>query len=157
MNYPHVRKEVAIGLIFGLMATAILSREESNELSFDVLFPQNWYTRALNACIQVWSDLDGILAEPDLSLSNQLMFVDAAIGKMTYICSCLERLEHEEIGAEDYGYLHRMLYKIESRCEKLTGRRYDDRLSCLIDSVDKTKHAVISLFQTNNTRSRTKH
>ena len=57
-NYPHVKKEVAIGLVFGLMATMILSREESSEVSFDVLFPQNWYTRALQACIQVWGGLD---------------------------------------------------------------------------------------------------
>ncbi len=149
------------GLLFTVLFGLVVSLIEASEVSFDILFPQNWYTRVLHTCIQVWSNLDELIKDPDLSFHDQLLFVDAAIGKMTYARCCLDKLNKDqlEIVPEDFAYLYRILFTIESRCEKLTGRRYDDRLSCLMNLITKVKRTISDLFQSDDAdiRANTRH
>ena len=149
MKRLHEKRGVITAFLTSLIIT-ISTRQYAQELvSFDILFPQNWYTKTMQSCMHVWSDLDLLIAQHrEMPFENQLMMVDATIGKITFCTECLKKPSKQDanISQEDIGYLMRIVYSLDNKCEKLTGRKFDEKLSCLQIRIKKLRNQLHALF-----------
>ncbi len=142
-----------IGVLFGFIATLMfmLVDCQSDVSSFDILFPQNWYTRTLQSCMEVWGDLDQIIADEDIPFEQCHIIVDGSIGKMSYSLHCVEnRVDTVVVDDDDLAYLIRLLRSLEHKCEKLAGRQFDDKLSCLQIRIKQLYMQLHQLIQTDS-------
>lgn len=151
MKHAKAQRGAIFGLLVGVVALLVTTGQQAqNSVSFDILFPQNWYNRALHSCMKVWTDLDTVLSDQDVPFEQRQMMVDAAIGKISYCANCFEtRVNHSYVGDDDVEYLVRILYSLDGKCDQLAGRQFDDKLSCLQSRIKQLKIQLLELLQTD--------
>jgi hypothetical protein len=123
MNYPHTNK-IIIGLIIGLWGSLVMGRNQVDEdaASFDTLLPNNWYTKVLQSCMYVWTDLDAIITDDAMDTHVASYMIDAAVGRIMYCLSCVKKMPEDAsiaIVEDDLLYLGRITVSLNNRCEKL--------------------------------------
>ncbi len=147
MNCPPMNK-MMIGLIVAMWSAFVVGHAHSDEeyFSFDTLFPDNWYTKALQTCMHVWTDLDTIITDKSLDSHQVSYMIDAAIGKVMYCRMCVKNLEHDQavsIVEDDLLYLGRIATSLNNRCEKLINdARYREHAELLKQALQKFRGAL---------------
>src|SRR5690606_8590881 len=110
-KHPKAKKGVVFGLLVTIAAIWVALCQPAQDIaSFDILFPQNWYTCTLQSCMEVWSDLDCVIGDQEMPFERRHLFIDAAIGKIAYCSSCFEnRVDHSSVDDDDISYLMRIV------------------------------------------------
>lgn len=152
MKQFKAKRGVVFGLFMGIAVTLVIQcMHAQDSVSFDILFPQNWYTRTLQSCMEVWGDLDRVIANEDMSFEQAHMFVDASIGRVSYCSNCVEnRADSAAVDDDDLAYLIRLLYSLDRKCEKLAGRQFDDKIACLQIRIKQLRVQLHELLQADS-------
>lgn len=152
MKQVRAKIRVVVGFFMGIAASLfIYCLQAQDSISFDILFPQNWYSRTLQSCMEVWGDLDRVIADEDMPFEQRHILVDAAIGRISYCSNCLEnRVNSAQVDQDDLAYLIRLLYSLDHKCEKLAGKQFDDKLSCLQVRIKQLRMQLHQLFQADS-------
>lgn len=157
MKFLRTKKEVSWGLLAGFIATLMSANQQADEpVSFDLLFPQNWYTNTLHGCMETWADLDTLRSDDGESTLQHFLLIDAAIGRIAYCIHCVSQSYQEEqevstrVHDEDLAYLVKLVYTLENKCEGLVGRRFDDKLACLQYHIKKLRIQLYELLKPND-------
>lgn len=152
MKQLEAKRGAVFGLFMGIVVMlAIQCMHAQDSVSFDILFPQDWYTRTLQSCMEVWGDLDRVIANEDISFEQAHMFVDASIGRISYCSNCVEsRVNSAVVDDDDLSYLIRLLYSLDRKCEKLAGRQFDDKIACLKTRITQLRQQLSALLQSDS-------
>lgn len=151
------KQKVAIGLVAGFLASMLLGWDQSSQgFSFDNLFPQTWYGKALRACTQVWADLDALSAVSGTQGDSNVM-LDVSIGRLVFSSYCLIQLYDNErdkhpVSDDDLAYLNQVVRTLEACGVKLQDLPDQDRVRCMQTIIAGVKKRIKHLFQANNAR-----
>lgn len=125
---------IGISFVAGLFGVLMCVADDRKvTVSFDALFPQTHYTMALDACMQVWADLEALLiSRDDVSPEDRELLFHAAVGRMAYSDVCLELVVQDPlpVPANDLLYLVRALDMIEDRCAAFTHQSDNIHMRC---------------------------
>ncbi len=115
----HVKALTALLFANAISLFSATVDDEKMPISFDQAFPSSWYTKALDVCMQVWADLEGLRASRDTIFpEDRELLLHAAVGRMVYAATCLEQMcvdKNQAIPADDLLYLIRIADRIEER------------------------------------------
>lgn len=105
---------VASFLYFGLFGAA-------ERLSFDRLYPKNYFTQAREDCMQVWAAFEELCATPTPSIRSALL-IDAVVGKLAFAKSCLKKFHAKKIAVcdDDLIELSRIIGTIEQKAQDVS-------------------------------------
>lgn len=156
MKSRMLNKKVVVGVMTGFLASMILGWDQVTEdVSFETLFPQTWYAKALTAVTHVWADLDVLATERDPH--TQLWVIDSSMGRMAFCAYALTHLHEGQpavVTDDELGYLNRALKSVEMRSAELKDIKDQDRVHCLQRMISGVKKRVKFLLQANDPGSR---
>lgn len=116
---------------------------QHQQFSVDRLYPENWYTKAREHCLLVWSALDEILQWKKNSVIPPYI-VDAAIGQLVFAHHCIHTMITQNFAVvhDDVIHLSRIIGTIEERCAKLPPSIDADKVAVLHRVIAKLKKKI---------------
>ena len=145
------RSPLVHGLFIGLMSVfycRTFSQQLLDAVSFDTLFPENWYTKVLKNCMHIWSELDVYDA---LDFNEQERILDASIGRVVYCAQQFDQQKQHTQSASNIAYLIRGLEEIESKCVHYRAQLHQEKHHLLRGLIAEFKHKLVKLLQSDDT------
>lgn len=146
-----------ITIFVGVASHAIFA--ESDQHSFDSLFPKTWYMKATESCAQVWGALDDLVAHPAILPTDRSIIIDAAIGRLVFAQFCLDLMvgsQEQPASADDIAYLARVVEVVDERYNKLADLLERDRAYCLRRVINDLQKKIF-LLQSKNASLGSEH
>lgn len=141
----HVKAVVTLLFANAISLFAAAADDEKIPVSFDQAFPTTWYKKALDACMHVWAELDVVRVSGDTILPEDLEhMLHAAVGRMVYATTCLERLcidKKQVVPAEDLLYLGKVADTIEQRVRSVIADG-DEQGLCFKRMLNQLRHKL---------------
>ena len=145
------KRELLAALLFGVLGTNFPVRTNNLEvISFDTLYPENWYTNILKHCMQILAELEVFDA---LDEREQMHLLDGCIGRIVYCEYLIAHATIEQKNIENIPHLIRGLTKIEKRAQPNNESIHKDKQFVLLKSVQAFKKKLERLLEPNNTAS----
>lgn len=116
------------------------------QFSVDRLYPENWYTKAREHCLFVWSILDAMIQRKKHDVVPHY-FIDISIGQLVFAKSCIQNIIHHNFAIvhDDIMHLSHIVSTIEERCIQLPLQSEPDKVHVLKKVIEKVKKKVEQL------------
>jgi hypothetical protein len=127
-------------------------------VTIDRLYPENWYTKALDYCMKVWGTFENILNKKN-NVSDITYLLDASIGQLVFAKYCVRNIIHHKcvIGYDDLMHLSRVIGTIEDRYVQLSTKTMEEKSKFVHQAILTLRKKVELLLQTNQTITRASH
>ena len=150
-------KKVFVRLFLCMLATlccGVGTAQRSVDLSFDTLFPATSFKKALDACLQIWADLDDLAhTTGQVNHGLEAVVIDAATGRLVYVdycCNAMKREAPDVLRVDDFVYLVRILEMISIRLNDRAKDTDDDRIVLCKRVLAMVKKKAVMLKDASN-------
>lgn len=119
-------KRTWLSLAFFLAFISLAVQGSSEHLSFDRLYPQTWFSRVIDNCMKIWSEIEVVEA---FDAQEQERIFDACLGRVVY-CQHLYGEAHKTRlhKKENIPYLIQGLERIDKRCDKIKSCAHSQKM-----------------------------
>lgn len=122
-------------------------------LSFNRLYPENWYVKAREYCIHAWSALDEIVHREQNDRPSESSLIDISMGKLVFAYNAVSRMLESKMPLlkENVVYLSRLVGTLVQRGAQLSKSVAKDQIECLTSMIEKLRKKVILLLSVSET------
>lgn len=118
------------------------------QFSVDRLYPENWYTKAREHCLLVWSVLDALIEHKKHDIVPHY-FIDVSIGQLVFAKNCIHNIIRHNFAVvhDDIMHLSHIVSTVEERCTQLPSHIDFDKVYVLKQVLDKLKKKIEQLAE----------
>ncbi len=141
--------KLAAAGVFIFFSSPIIAQSRKS-ISFDVLYPESWLKKAIDASMLIWADVRAF-GGADLLPHERELFVDAIIGRITYAYYCISKEFGDNTAGpnhDDVEYIDRIVNKIMHEYKQLS-HGHTDRGACFEHQVELFKRALANYSYTS--------